>query len=256
MTTPGVAKGSVPGFSRMADAPVFTKNAAVVIPTLNERDNIAKIIGTLLDLYPDIHVLVVDDHSPDGTADVVRELRAQHPHLMLVERMSSRGFGPSYRDAFRTVLAEPWCEAVVTMDADFSHDPGDIRNLLDKLAGQDMVIGSRYVAGGSVEHWSRRRRMLSQAANFYVRMVLPGTVQDTTSGFLCIRREALERVLQKTASTGYTFMVELKYLLRRSGSRLTEHPIAFGNRRQGHSKMSAGKVWESLWRPWYLRLRS
>jgi dolichol-phosphate mannosyltransferase len=227
----------------------------VVIPTFNERDNIARIVGALLDLYPDIHVLVVDDHSPDGTADTVRQLQGQRPNLMLLERLSNRGFGPSYRDGFLRVLAEPWCEAVVTMDADLSHDPGEIRNLLDKLAGQDVVIGSRYAAGGSAKRWSRRRRMLSQAANFYVHIVLRGTVQDTTSGFLCIRREALKSVLQKTASKGFAFMVELKYLLSRSGGRLTEHPIAFEDRREGESKMSAGKVWESLWRPWYLRLR-
>jgi dolichol-phosphate mannosyltransferase len=258
-TARGVAQelgnAGVTGVSGSVDVPVAMKNAVVVIPTFNERDNIARIIGTVLDLYPDIHVLVVDDHSPDGTADAVRQLQSERPNLMLLERLSNWGFGPSYRDGFLKVLAEPWCEAVVTMDADLSHDPGEIRNLLDKLAGQDMVIGSRYTVGGSVKRWSRRRRMLSQAANLYVNIVLRATVQDTTSGFLCIRREALKSVLQKTASKGFAFMVELKYLLSRSGSRLAEHPIAFEDRREGESKMSAGKVWESLWRPWYLRLR-
>jgi dolichol-phosphate mannosyltransferase len=260
MTAPRVAKNfrtaGPMGVPWKMDAPVPAKNAAVVIPTLNERDNIAKIIGILLALYPDIHVLVVDDCSPDGTADAVREMQSGRPNLMLLERRSKRGFGPSYREGFLKVLAEPWCEAVVTMDADLSHDPVEIQNLLDKLAGQDVVVGSRYTTGGSVERWSRHRHMLSQAANLYLSVVLPGAVRDATSGFVCIRREALERVFRKTASKGYAFMVELKYLLSRTGSRLTEHPIAFGDRRRGRSKMSAGKVWESLWRPWYLRLRA
>ena len=234
-----------------------TANAAVVIPTFNERDNIPKIIKTLLGLFPDIHVLVVDDHSPDGTSDVVRSLQPQYPNLMLLERMQNPGFAASYRDGFRQVLAQPWCRAVTTMDADFSHDPAVIGDLLGKLADHDVVIGSRYTAGGSVANWSLRRRMLSRSANFYVRAVLGVPARDTTSGFMCMRRGALESVpVQNTASEGYAFLVELKYLLHRAKNRIAEYPIMFDERREGQSKMSAGKVWESFWMPWRIRLRS
>jgi dolichol-phosphate mannosyltransferase len=128
--------------------------------------------------------------------------------------------------------------------------------MLPKLAGNDVVVGSRYTAGGSVRNWSLRRRMLSRAANYYVRAVLGVSVRDTTSGFVCMRREALERaVVEQTASDGYAFLAELKYLLVRTGSRIAEHPISFDERREGESKMSAGKMWEALWLPWRIRTR-
>jgi dolichol-phosphate mannosyltransferase len=230
------------------------QNAVVVIPTFNERGNVPNLVETLLRLYPGIHILVVDDHSPDGTADTVRDLQRRHGNLMLLDRLHNPGFAASYRDGFRRVLAEPWCEAVITMDADFSHDPCEIRHLLDKLDDHDVVIGSRYTSGGSVKHWNLRRRLLSRYANLYLRVVLGLPVRDMTSGFTCMRRQALERVpVQKTASDGYSFLVELKYLLYRAGSRIGEHPISFEERREGQSKMSAGKMWEALWMPWRIR---
>ena len=238
-------------------AVISAQNTVVVIPTFNERDNIPKLVEALFGLHPEIHILVVDDHSPDGTAEVVRALQPRHANLMLLERMHNPSFAASYRDGLRQVLAEPWCHAVITMDADFSHDPAVIRHFLSKLAGNDLVVGSRYAAGGSVRNWNLRRRMLSRAANFYVHVVLGVPIRDATSGFLCMRREALERVpIQSSASEGYAFLVELKYLLHRSGSRIAEHPISFDERREGQSKMSAGKVWESFWMPWRIRLRS
>ena len=243
--------------ARFGTAPAM-RNVVVVIPTFNERDNIASLVGILFGLYPEIHVLVVDDHSPDGTADAVRELQHCYGNLMLLERMHHPGFAASYRDGFRQVLAEPWCEAVISMDADFSHNPEEIRHLVAKLAGREVVVGSRYAPGGSVKRWNLRRRLLSRAANFYVNAVLGVPVRDVTAGFLCMRREALERVsLQRTASEGYAFLVELKYLLSRAArSPMAEHPIVFDERREGQSKMSAGKVWESFWLPWRIRLDS
>lgn len=238
-------------------SPVATENTTVVVPTLNERDNIAKILEALFDLYPAIHVLVVDDSSPDGTAGVVREMLSRYRNLMLLVRTDNRGFAPSYRDDFRQVLAEAWCRAVVTMDADFSHDPAVIGKMLGRLAASEVVVGSRYIEGGSVRNWNWRRRMLSRAANYYVRAVLRFGVRDTTSGFVGMRREALERSgVERTASAGYAFMVEMKYLLWRTGSTIVEHPISFDERREGESKMSAGKVWESIWLPWRIRLKS
>jgi dolichol-phosphate mannosyltransferase len=215
---------------------VPTQNTAVVIPTYNERDNIPKIIEALLNMYPDIHILVVDDDSPDGTSGLVREMQSQRPNLMLLERTRNRGFAPSYRDGFRRVLAESWCHAVITMDADFSHNPAEIAGMLHKLTGNDVVVGSRYTAGGSVQGLR---------------------VRDSTSGFICMRREALERVpVDQTASDGYAFLVELKYLFHHAGSRVAEHPISFDERREGQSKMSVGKMWESFWVPWRIRFYS
>jgi dolichol-phosphate mannosyltransferase len=232
-------------------SPVSPGNAVVVIPTFNEGENIPKLVQMLFALYPELHVLVVDDHSPDGTSQLVRSLQPQYPNLMLLERMKNPGFASSYRDGFRLVLAEPWCSAIVTMDADFSHSPAEIGPMLNKLSSSDVVIGSRYTPGGSVQNWNLRRRILSRAANTYVRSALRVPARDTTSGFICMRREALERVpVQKTGSEGYAFLVELKYLFHRSGSRIQEHPIVFDERREGQSKMSAGKIWESFWMPW------
>jgi len=228
--------------------------AVVVIPTFNERDNIPKIVRELFSLYPAIHVLVVDDHSPDGTAAVVRDLRTEWPNLQLLERMKDPGFAPSYRDGFRLMLAEPWCEAVITMDADFSHDPAEIRHMLEKLSTCDVVIGSRYAPGGNVENWTLWRRMLSRAANRYVHWVLGLSVRDATSGFVCMQRDALRKVsFAGSVSEGYAFLVELKYLLHRTGSVIREHPITFRERREGQSKMSAGKVREAVWMPWRVR---
>ena len=234
-----------------------TANAAIVIPTFNERDSAPKLVEALFNLYPLLHVLIVDDHSPDGTSAAIRELQPRYLNLLLLERMSNPGFAASYRDGFKQLLAEPWCKAIITMDADFSHNPAEVGPMLAKLASSDVVVGSRYTAGGSVKNWNLRRRMLSRAANFYVRAALGVPARDTTAGFLCMRREALERVpFDRTASEGYAFLVELKYLLHRAGCRIVEHPISFDERREGQSKMSAGKVWESFWMPWRIRLRS
>ncbi len=231
------------------------RNTVVVIPTFNEKENIPKLVSALFGLYPEIRILVVDDHSPDGTADAVRKLQPGNDNLMLLERMRNPGFAASYRDGFRQVLAEPWCEVVVTMDADFSHDPSVIAHLLEKLKDNDVAIGSRYIAGGSVKRWNLRRRLLSRCANRYLTMVLGLPVHDMTSGFTCMRRQALEKApVQRTASDGYSFLVEVKYLLSRAGSRIVEYPISFEERREGQSKMSAGKMWEAAWMPWRIRL--
>ena len=236
--------------------PIGFEDTVVVIPTYNERDNIGKLIAAILDLYPGIRVLVVDDRSPDGTASVVREAQSGHANVLLLERTGNRGFAASYREGFHKVLAECPCRAIVTMDADFSHSPAEIGKMLNRLSLCDVVVGSRYTAGGSVKNWNLRRRTLSRAANYYVRAVLGLEVRDTTSGFMCIRREALEKAgIEQTSSEGYSFLVELKYLLVRLGSRIAEHPIAFDERREGQSKMSAGKIWEAFWMPWRVRFR-
>ena len=236
------------------DSPIQTRNAVVLIPTFNESDNIERLIKTLFDLYPDIHILVMDDNSPDGTSAIVRSLQPERPNLMLLERIHNPGFAASYREGLQQVLAEQWCHAIIMMDADFSHNPSEISNLLDKLSDKDVTVGSRYIHKGSVRNWNLRRRMLSRIGNVYVRAVLGLNIRDVTSGFLCMRREALENIsIEKSSSEGYAFQVELKYLLIRSGNRIAEHPISFDERREGKSKMDAGKIWESFWMPWRIR---
>ena len=239
----------------MSSQPITIRDVVVIVPTFNERDNVPKLIETVFRLYPEIHMLVVDDHSPDGTSDIVRRLEKDYPNLTLLERLHNPGFGCSYRDGFRLALGMPECRAVVTMDSDFSHDPAVIRHLVAGLADRDAVVGSRYAKGGSVENWSRHRRLLSRGANFYVNVVLGLPVRDATAGFMCLRRTALETIpYASTFSEGYAFLVELKYLLRKFHQRLGEYPITFDERREGQSKMSAGKMWESLILPWRIRL--
>jgi dolichol-phosphate mannosyltransferase len=228
-----------------------------VIPTFNESDNIVEMAETIFRLYPDIHVLVVDDNSPDGTADLVRRLQPKYPNLTLLERRKDFGFGRSYRDGFRQAMAHAGCRAVVMMDADFSHDPAVIRRLVAGLSESDVVVGSRYVTGGSVPNWSLHRRMLSRFSNFYVRAVLGIPLRDFTSGFLAVRREMLERVpFDRMNSEGYAFQVDLKCAFVRLGAKIAEHPIAFHERREGQSKMSSGKIWEAAWLPWRLRFQA
>ena len=234
---------------------IATPNTVVVVPTFNEADNIPKLVETVFGLYPDIHFLIVDDRSPDATGEIVRGLQPCHPNLELLLRTGQQSFGGSYRDGFRKVLAEEWCQAIVTMDADFSHDPAVIAKLLDLLEANDVVLGSRYVAGGAVRNWALRRRLLSRSANFYVRTVLGLPIRDVTSGFMAMRKRALAALrLDAIASDGYAFLVELKYTLFRQGCRFREYAIRFEERREGESKMSMGKIWESVWLPWRIRL--
>lgn len=233
-----------------------TGSTLVITPTFNERENVGGLVETLFRLYPDIRFLIVDDHSPDGTADVVRQLQARYPNLLLLERAGAASFARSYLDGFRFALDQAWCGAVVTMDADFSHDPLAIGRLLDGLAAADVVIGSRYTKGGSVRNWNLPRRILSKGGNLYVRTVLGLTPKDATAGFMAIRREMLALApLGEMVSDGYAFLVELKYLLVRAGARMAEHPIRFDERREGQSKMSVGKIRESALLPWRIRVR-
>lgn len=228
----------------------------VIIPTFNERENIQSLVEMIFHIVPDCGVLVVDDHSPDGTAGVVRELMNRFPGLALLERTQDRGFGRSYCDGFLRVLQDGVTQTIVTMDADFSHDPENIPKML-KLCAQtqcDVVIGSRYVSSGGVRNWNWRRRVLSRFANWYARTILRVPVGDMTSGFMCISAHALRAIsFERIHSDGYAFLVELKYLLTKQGAVLGEHPIIFTERREGQSKMSWKIIWESIWLPWKIR---
>lgn len=227
-----------------------------LIPTYNEKENIASLAEVIFGLYPQSSVLVLDDNSPDGTADVVEKVRARFVNLSVHRRTGPRGFGRSYLEGFKKVLNDSRYDYVVMMDADFSHDPKEIQNMMIKLADFDVVNGSRYVAGGGIKNWQWSRRLLSQFANFYARTILGIPMRDMTTGFVCLRKEMLKKVdLNSISSDGYAFLVEFKYRLLKAGARFYEHPITYTERREGGSKMSSKVIWESIWLPWKLRFK-
>ncbi len=228
----------------------------VIVPTYNERDNIPIVVSRLMAI-PDVRVLVVDDGSPDGTGAIADELAARAGgRVSVLHRTGPRGLGVAYIDGMRHALAGD-ATHICQMDADLSHDPADVARLLAATADADVVIGSRYVRGGRIENWPTRRRLLSAFANRYIRVITGLRIRDCTSGFRCWRRDALARVpLDRIASNGYAFLVELIWVGVRSGSRVGEVPITFVERRQGASKLSGRVVLESVIVPWRLAWRS
>jgi len=227
----------------------------VIIPTYNERENLPIVVEALLGT-PDLRVLVVDDGSPDGTGEIADELaRAHDGRVLVLHRTGPRGLGVSYVDGMQLALSTD-ATAICQMDADFSHDPADIPRLLERSASADLVIGSRYVPGGKIENWPRRRLMLSRFANLYVRAITGLQVKDCTSGFRCWRRETLARLpLRQIASNGYAFQVEMTWEPAAAGCRIAEVPVTFVDRRKGTSKLSAAVVAESVLMPWKLVAR-
>jgi dolichol-phosphate mannosyltransferase len=226
--------------------------AIVIIPTYNERDNIAPLVEHLLE-HDSVNVLVVDDASPDGTGAVADAVAAQHPgRVEVLHRTGRRGFGRSYVDGIERAVARR-ADLICQMDADFSHDPARLPALLAAAERADVVIGSRYVAGGGVVNWKKRRRLLSRFANAYVRAITHVAARDCTSGYRCWRREALESLpLDAFVSDGYSFLVEMLFTAARQGRRIVEVPITYVERREGQSKMSQAVILESAIMPWRL----
>lgn len=228
--------------------------AIKLIPTYNEKENIASLTQAVFNLYPQTSVLVLDDNSPDGTGEAVRNLQTIFPHLHLHQRTGKRGFGKSYLEGFKKVMADDRYQTVVMMDADFSHDPRAIGLMVEKLKLADVINGSRYIKSGRIENWKWYRRLLSYFANLYVRAILRVPLRDMTTGFICLRKEALKKIdLDSITSDGYAFLIEFKYKLLRAGNTFLEYPITYTERREGKSKMSSRVVWESVWLPWKLR---
>lgn len=227
-----------------------------LIPTYNERDNVREIVPRLFAAVPDLRVLIVDDSSPDGTAEAVRSIQTVSPRLELLIRDTDRGFGQAYRFGLRHILAHTDASAIVTMDADLSHDPAHIAAMLDRLRTCDAVIGSRYINGGTVDGWSFRRRLLSRAGNAYVRAVTRMPFRDCSSGFNLVRAEALHSVNPGSLRfSGYAFLMELKYRLWRAGAKIEEVPIRFHERMHGESKISGRIIREGLCAPWLVRFQ-
>ncbi len=230
-------------------------NAAVVIATYNERDNLAALAAAILH-YDGYRVIVVDDDSPDGTGALADELAATYTgRITVIHRKSARGLGRSLVAGLRQALADG-AELIFQMDADFSHDPKYLPDMASAAAGADLVLGSRYLHGVSVVNWPLHRIILSSFANQYIRAVIGLEEKDCTTGFRCWRRDALARLpLDTLVADGYAFLVEQLFLARQLGCRIREIPIIFVERREGASKLSSSVLLESVIVPWRLRLR-
>lgn len=242
-----------------ADGPIDGLGRVVmVIPTYNEADNLAWIVGRLRAAHPGIDVLVVDDGSPDGTGVIADELAAADPAVRVVHRTEKAGLGAAYLHGFRVALDAGY-DVIGEMDADGSHQPEQLHRLLDALREADLAIGSRWVPGGSVVNWPRRRELLSRGGNLYVRLLLGVPVRDATAGYRLFRRATLEKVdLESVESTGYVFQTDMVARTLGAGLRVREVPIEFVERVRGDSKMSGAVATESLKRitAWGLRERA
>ncbi len=229
----------------------------VVIPTYNERENIAELIPALLRLELGAEVLIVDDASPDGTAEEVRQWQEQFPgRVHLLQRPAKLGLGSAYCQGFQWALQRGY-DIVVQMDADFSHDPADVPRLVATLDQADVAIGSRYVSGVNVVNWPIGRLLLSWFANRYTRCITGMPIADATSGFKAFWGRVLRRLRwERIRSNGYAFQIEVTYRLWRLGCRIVEVPIIFVDRRSGLSKLNRGIVYEAAWMVWRLRLSS
>ena len=223
-------------------------SVAVIIPTYNERDNIESIVTKVRTAALDVDVLIVDDNSPDGTGEIADKLAASDARVHVLHRPGKSGLGTAYIAGFGWAL-EAGYDVMVEMDADGSHDPGDLPRMLTALESADLVIGSRYVPGGTVVNWPKRREALSRSANIYVRLMLGIGVRDATGGYRAYRAQTLREIrLGEVDSQGYCFQIDLTLRTIEAGRKVVEVPITFTERARGASKMSRSIVLEALWR--------
>ncbi len=220
--------------------------AVVCLPTYNERDNLEAMVRALG--KREVEVLVVDDASPDGTGELADRLAGELGYVHVLHRDRKQGLGPAYVAGFRRALADG-ADLVLEMDCDFSHDPADVPRLIAATADADLVLGSRYVAGGGIADWGAGRRLVSAGGSLYARLVLGVRVHDLTGGFKCYRRRVLETIdLDAVSSRGYAFQIETTYRALRAGFSVVEVPISFVDRQVGQSKMSRGIILEAIWK--------
>ena len=228
----------------------------VIIPTYNESENIGRIVPLVLEKDVSIHVLIVDDNSPDGTGQIADEMANQDERISVIHRQSKSGLGTAYITGFKFALENGY-DLVFEMDCDFSHDPKYIVEFLKAAKDVDLVLGSRYISGVNVINWPMSRLLLSYYANVYSRLVTGLPVRDATGGFKCFRREVLEAIdLDRVKSNGYSFQIEMSFRAWKKGFKIKEIPIVFEDRKVGQSKMSKRIVREAVWMVWRLRLWS
>ena len=226
----------------------------IISPTYNEKDNISTIIHEVFVRDHNYHMLIIDDNSPDGTADIVRELKKTYSNLHLVVRDKKNGLGKAYVFGFKWALKRDF-EAIVQMDADMSHHPKEIEQMKKLLKNYDLSIGSRYIDGVSVVKWPIRRLILSYGANLYSRIITGMPLRDATGGFKVWKRKVLESIdLDNVKSSGYSFQIEMNFRAWIKGFKLVEHPIIFIDRTIGQSKMSRKIMFEAIWMVWRLRI--
>ena len=226
----------------------------VIVPTYNELENIRPLLDKVLSLPWGLDILIVDDNSPDGTAEVVKEYQQKTNRVHLIQRPGKMGLGSAYRDGFRYAL-QNGAEYIFEMDADFSHDPEAIGQFLEEAKDADIVLGSRYLNGVTVVNWPLSRLILSYSANVYTRIITGLPLADSTGGFKCFRRRALEGIkLDRVKSEGYSFQIEMSFRCWKRGFKIKEIPIIFVDRRAGVSKMSRKIIWEAAGLVWRLRL--
>jgi dolichol-phosphate mannosyltransferase len=232
------------------------RTALIIIPTYNERLNIELIIPRIRSVLPEAHILVVDDNSPDGTSQCVKDMQATVPNVFVLDRAAKQGLGKAYVSGFKWALQRDY-GYIFEMDADFSHDPLYLPDFMRAVESADLVIGSRYLTGVNVVNWPMSRLLISYVGNLYARIASGIPVRDCTGGFKCFRREVLEAIrLDRISSSGYSFQIEVNYLAWKKGFRIKEIPIVFTDRSRGESKMSTGIIREGLLLMWRLRLAS
>lgn len=233
------------------------KKTLIVIPTYNEADNVEKIIDRILfQGIKALHILIVDDNSPDGTAKIVENIARHEPNVFLLKRKQKQGLGTAYVTGFKYALEHTY-DYIFEMDADFSHDPDEIPNFLKMMNDYDLVIGSRYIVGVNVVNWPLSRLLLSLFANKYTQIITGMPIKDCTGGYKCFRREVLERInLDKIHSDGYSFQIEMNFIAWKSGFRVHEIPIVFTDRVAGTSKMNKKIIREAVLMVWKMKLLS
>ncbi len=227
----------------------------VISPTYNEKKNISDFINRIFNLNISLHLLIVDDNSPDGTAGIIKNAMKSNANIYLIERKEKLGLGTAYCAGFKYALENGY-DYIIQMDADLSHNPEDILNILKFAESHDLVIGSRYKEGVNVVNWPMSRLLLSYFANWYARLITRIPIRDLTSGFKCFRRKVLDNIdLNNIRSEGYSFQIEMNFLTCHRGFKITEIPIVFTERTSGESKMNRQIIYEAIFIVWRLKFR-
>lgn len=231
-------------------------SALICMPTYNEAGNIRVITDAILSIVPDIHILIIDDNSPDGTGKIGDELAQTDERIHVLHRKEKAGLGPAYIAGFRWGLERDY-DVIIEMDADFSHQPRYLPGMLEKLTKYDVVIGSRYVTGGGTENWGLMRKLISRGGGLYARTILGIPVKDLTAGFVGWNRRVLDTLnLDGIEASGYVFQIEMKYRAHQRGFSIHETPITFPDREVGESKMTSSIAAEAVTRVWRIRFKS